>query len=125
MNEVEQMAEQMAQLQSFEEAFDNDGSAARETCDCGRIFYNPDGGWTWEPGELVSLATNPNATPLAWGVEMVIFEGKHYVKDCPCWKPRAMKIMQWLQAHAHSIAEFLTLEKKRKQQAADAMPTVK
>lgn len=111
-------------LENFERAFSAGTGGCRRTCDCGREFYNGDGGWTWDEGELEALAKNANATPLPYTVGDISFEGKEYVNACDCWHKRAAMIMGFLDGHSHKIADYLSLEKKRLQRIAENAPTV-
>lgn len=111
-------------LDSFERAFTNGGGCVRD-CACGRVFYNPDGGWTWEDGELDRLRADPTATALEWSVGEMVIEGKSYVPDCDCWKPIALKFIAFIRRYDEEIAEFLTNEKRRKQAEADRSPVVR
>ena len=112
-----------ARLKSFEQAFQDHSGSCRGDCECGRVFYNPDGGWTWEEGEIEALGKQ-GATSLPWSIGYVCFEGRRYVVDCECWHERARKIADWLSAHDEAIAAYLTEEKKRKQAEAQRSPTV-
>lgn len=109
---------------SFEDAFGGCGSGCASQCACGRIFYNSDGGWDFEMGELERYRANPNATDLVYGVGHIEFEGTVYVWDCDCWRPRAVQIIRFITSHGRQIAEFLTLERERKVAAAESSPTV-
>jgi len=113
-------------LQTFVEAFKENGAGAVRDCQCGKTFYNPDTtGWDWEPGELEKLEANSNATGIEWAVSYVIFEGRHYVLDCECWRARARELIKWITRHDRQIADFLTAEKKRKTDEAERSPVVK
>lgn len=106
-------------------AFDSHCSGCRRECVCGRVFWdNYNSGYTWEDGELEELEKNPKATPIGHSIGVVIFEGREYVMDCDCWHKRAEQIMGFIDYHAVEIAKYLTLEKERKQEAADVSPTV-
>lgn len=111
-------------MPSFEDAFDGHVGSCVRDCACGRVFYNPDGGWTWELGELEKLEADPKATRLDYSVGSIEFEGQTFVPDCTCWRPRAAKIIGWIEAHAQQIADFLNAESKRKKAEAERMPTV-
>jgi hypothetical protein len=111
-------------LENFERAFETHSGGCRRECECGRVFYNPNGGRDWEDGELEKLAGDGNAQPVEWSVETISFEGKEYVSDCNCWHARANVIIGFLNSHAGSIAKYLSLEKKRKQAIAGAAPVV-
>jgi hypothetical protein len=112
-------------LENFEAAFRDRGAGCVRQCDCGRIYYNPSGEWTWEPGELEKLEANPNATASVYAIGAIVFEGRWYADHCECWKERARKIVAFLKAHDEQIAEFLTLERKRKQAEADRAPVIR
>lgn len=112
-------------MESFTDAFDSRVSGCRRECACGREYWdNYNSGYDWDEGELERLAANPNATPLGYAVSSIEFEGTSYVWDCPCWKPRAKRIVAFLLNHDNEIAAFLTAERKRRQQEATASPTV-
>lgn len=111
---------------SFLRAFDGRVSGCRRDCECGREYFdNYNSGYDWEPGELERLAANPNATPLGYAVSVIEFEGGHYVYDCPCWKPRARRIIAFLLGHDEQIANFLSEEKERRRAEADRSPVVR
>jgi hypothetical protein len=112
-------------LESFVDAFDDRVSGPRRTCDCGVEFWDTyNSGYSWEDGEREGLEANPAAKGLPYAVGAIHFEGRHFVPECECWKPRALKIIAFLMGHDEAIAAFLTLEKRRKQVEADRSPTV-
>jgi len=110
---------------SFEKGFSSRSAGAVRECKCGRVFYNPGGNWDFEDGEIERLAKDPNATALEWAVESIILENIEYALDCDCWRERAIKVINWLLAHDDSIAEFLSLERERKQAEASRAPVVR
>lgn len=110
-------------LQNFEQAFSSHGGGCRRACECGKEFYNPDNGYTWEDGEIEGLE-KAGAIALPHTVTTIHCEGREYVTDCDCWHERAEKIMDWLDSHGRCISEWFALEKKRKQKEADASPVV-
>jgi hypothetical protein len=112
-------------LQTFEDAFSTHSGSCYATCACGRIFYNSNGGWDWEEGELENLEKIQTAVDLDYAVESLSFEGKTYVKDCKCWHDRAAIIKKFVDGHAREIANYLTAEKKRKTTVAEKAPVVK
>ena len=112
-------------FESFERAFMSSGGGCVRACRCGRIFYNPDGGWTWEDGELESLNRNEKATAVGHTVQCIDFEENEYALDCDCWHELAARYIRWLRVHDEQVAEFLTLEKARKQAEADRSPVVR
>lgn len=110
--------------EQFEEAFSDHVGSCVADCACGRIFYNPDGGWSWDDGELALLRANPQATAIDCSVGYVSFEGQTFVDACDCWWPRAKKIAEWILSHAHGIAAFINLDAKRQRRVAEAAPVV-
>ena len=111
----------MSKLDRFGRAFSSGSGGCRRTCECGREFYNPSGGWDWEPGELEKLDKG-TAQSLDWTVGTIILEGTEYVEDCDCWHPRAEKIMAFLDANAAAIADYLNGEKADARAGAQWMP---
>jgi len=94
-------------------------------CNCGRLFYNSTGGWTWEEGELEQWEADKQSVDLDWPVCTLIFEDKEYVIDCECWKERAAVLVKWMDGHAKQIAAYLSLEKQRKLDEFNSSPVVK
>jgi len=112
-------------LNEFERAFSSGMAGCVRTCECGRVFYDNANSYDWEPGELERLQASKKATPVDYSVGTLVLEGGEFVQACNCWHERASKIIDWLDNHAHGIAEYLTLEKKRKQADADHSPVVR
>jgi hypothetical protein len=114
-----------SKLNSFIDAFDSHGGSCHRNCECGRQFFDDyNGGYTWNDGELEALQANPEVTALQHSVGSILLEGREYVMDCDCWHARAERVIGWLDNHASEIAEYLSLEKKRKQKLADESPVV-
>ncbi len=111
-------------LENFERAFSSGTGGCVRTCNCGVRFYDNDGSYDWEEGELDGLRADPTARALEHTVGDISFEGKEYVDACDCWHERALKLMDWIDGHAYKVADYLTLEKKRKQEEADRSPVV-
>lgn len=111
-------------LENFEEAFRDRMTGAVRECECGRVFYNSDGGWDFEEGELESLEKNSNATDLDYSVGTLTFDGTPYCLDCSCWQSKAQKFILWLNGHRSEIAEYFKLEKSRHQGEADSTPVI-
>ncbi len=110
----------------FERAFKTDAGLCRSTCHCGKTYYNSDDPLIdWEGGELEELESNPNAFGVDFQVGTISLEGREYVDACDCWVEHAEKIIRFINPHARQIAEYLTLEKARKQQEADMSPVVR
>ena len=110
----------MDKFQNFKEAFSPPIGSCSAQCACGRQFYNSDGHWDFEEGELEGLESDPKATALEYSVGYIEFEGTTYIWDCDCWHDRAKKIIAFIDAHAGAIVEYLKLEKKRKLKEANA-----
>jgi hypothetical protein len=110
------------QMEIFERAFSAGIRSCRMTCACGKTYYNDEGGFDWEPGELEAL--HKTGVPLPHSVGGVEFEGHFYVDACACWHDRARKIMGFIDGHAHRIADYLNALKKARQAEAAGVPTV-
>lgn len=110
-------------LENFIRAFHSGGGGCRRQCECGREFYNSDGGWTWNEGELERLEASA-ATDLDHTVETLVVEGREYCIDCTCWHVRASHLARWISNHGRGIAHFLTLEKRRLEEKAANAPVV-
>jgi predicted dehydrogenase len=116
----------MSQFENFERAFRGGVSGCRRDCECGIEYWDSyNGGYDWGEGEVESLMNNPKAKALDHAVGIVEFEGCVYVDGCTCWHERARKIIAWMVHHDEAIAEFLSLEKERKQREANRAPTVR
>lgn len=111
-------------IESFKEAFHTGVGSCRGQCECGVQFYNSDGGYDFNEGELEELEKMSDSRDIDCSVAFVDFEGIEYVYQCDCWEERAMKIMQFIDDHSHGIAQYLRLEKERMQSEANNMPTV-
>lgn len=122
------MSEKDDKLENFERAFSSGTGSCRVTCDCGKIYFNATDRGCWEPGELDELQRleqDGKAISTDYTIDYIDFEGKQFANGCDCWHSRAIKIMAWLDAHAHKMAEYLSLEKERKQSIADHSPLVR
>lgn len=110
-------------IENFIRGFRTIMSHATMPCACGKVFYNPNGDWDWDEGEMEALEKS-EATAIEHSVGEVPFEGKVYADACTCWHDRAIMIMKFIDSHRYGIADYLSLEKKRKQAEADASPVV-
>jgi len=104
----------MSRFDNFQEAFRSGCSGCRRECECGKVYYNPDGGWDWNEGELEDLEKY-NAIALDYTVGTLVIDGEEYVTDCDCWHEKAKKIIAWMERNKYAFVEYLQLEKKRKQ----------
>lgn len=111
-------------IESFKEAFHAGTGSCRRECACGIQFYNSDGGWNWEEGELERLEADKTSRDLDCTIAEVEFFDIEYVYQCDCWYEKAKQFMEVVDNHAHGIAQYLTLEKLRMQAEVDNMPTV-
>lgn len=111
-------------MENFEVAFSDNHGCSRHVCNCGIEYYNPEGGWSWEEGELEALEKDDNSISIDYSVPIMSFENKEYVMSCDCWVTRAEYIIGFIKNHGHKIAEFLNLEKKRKTSEAEQSPIV-
>lgn len=116
------------QMENFIRAFSSGGNGCRFECKCGRLFYDTgNDDWDWVPGELESLyemSKAGKATALDYSVGTIILEGVEYAADCECWRDRALKIMAWLDANIRAVAQWINLEKDRRQFEASQAPFV-
>lgn len=122
------MSAEADKLENFERAFSAGTGGCRRTCECGMIYFNATERGCWEPGELDdlhNLESKKKAISTDYTIGDIGFEGKEYANACDCWHKRALKVMAWLDGHAFEIAEYLSLEKERKQSIADHAPTVR
>ena len=109
-------------IEIFEEAFRDKGfTGSRRDCACGNIFYNSEGGWDWEDGELEGLDQNIKATDVDYSVGTITFEGKEYCLDCTCWHKRALMIFVFLLAHNSSIVALFRAVKKHELERAESI----
>lgn len=111
-------------IESFKEAFSTGSGGCRRQCACGVQFYNSEGGWDWEEGELEELEADKTSRDIDCTVAEVEFDHLEYVYQCDCWHERAQKVMEYIDDHSHSIAQYLKLEKIRMQSEVDNMPTL-
>ena len=111
-------------LENFEQAFGMRMGTCRFDCHCGKTYFDDaNEGYSWEDGELEKLRAG-GGIPMPGSIGGVEIEGWQFAECCTCWHPRAKQIMHFIETHGHQIAEWLTLEKKRKQANADASPGV-
>lgn len=111
-------------IEVFEDAFSTHSNGCVRECACGKIYYNPDGGWDWEEGEIERLEKNPNATALDYAPGGVEFEGREVCNACTCWHDRAKKIISFLCGHDTPIAAFLNERRTRTVAKANRVPVV-
>lgn len=105
-------------LEIYETAFRGGTGHSRFECNCGKVFYNSNGKWDWEEGELETLE-GTGATDLDHTVGTVLFEEKEYSADCDCWHERALLICDFLISHNHQIIELFKDYKKTMQAKVD------
>jgi len=105
-------------IEIIEHAFRSGIGHSRCQCVCGNMFYNSNGGWDWEDGELEELEKS-NAINLDYTVDTIMLEGKEYCVDCDCWHDKALNIFAFLISHNHQIVDLFLDYKKYKQQEVD------
>ena len=111
-------------LENFERAFSDSTASCRWTCECGVTFFDGCQSYDWEDGELDKLRADPKAKQVDYAPGSISFEGRQYVDACDCWHKRALQIIRFIDGHAERIANYLRLEKERKQRDAEASPVV-
>lgn len=111
-------------LENFERAFSGHTAGITRICACGKKYYVLNECEDWNKGEFEALQKETNTKGLEYWPGAVCFEGTEYVDACDCWHPRAKQIIGFIDGHAHAIADYLRLEKERKQREADQSPTV-
>lgn len=111
-------------IEMFERCFRSGCGTVCMTCNCGLTYYNYMDAGCFEEGELEKLEKNPKAKAVDYSISILECEGRQYADGCDCWHKRALQLLAFIDGHAHAIAEYLTLEKQRKQRAADNSPTV-
>lgn len=111
-------------LTNFERAFSSGTAGCVRTCACGKTFYDAVNSYDWEEGEKEKLEAE-GAIAVDYSVGDLNFEGKEYADECDCWHERARQLMRFIDSHSYSIAEYLTLEKKRKLEDAEHSPVVR
>lgn len=110
-------------IENYERAFTLPRASRDERCNCGRIFFDgQNGGWDWEDGEYEKYLNDPNATVLTHSASAVMVQGTEYATDCDCWHEIATKVMNFLDANRHGIAEYFKLERERLQSQANSFP---
>lgn len=102
--------------EEFQEAFSSHGGGCYRNCECGRQYFNGNGGWDWEEGELEHLRAMAEKDPdgyieLDYSCGTMEIFGESIVYFCPCGRARGWESM--LCADARSIAEYLSKRGKR------------
>jgi hypothetical protein len=109
---------------AFLRAFRDTVGGCRMDCACGLTYYEPDGGWDWERGELEALEADPKARRVDYTPGLLTFEGRSYVDGCTCWHQRAQRIEAFIQGHDREIAAYLN-ERAERMRATAAATEVK
>jgi len=105
----------MTKFDNFKEAFMTGCSGSLRECECGKVYYNLNGNWDWEEGELEELEES-NAIILYYPVATLIINGTEYVTECDCWHEMAKKFIDLMERCKYGFVKYLQLEKKRKQE---------
>jgi len=110
--------------QFFEDIFDSRVGSSVRTCCCGRVYFNPDGGWDWEEGLLEELYAEAEKDPdkyraLDYPVGYMMINDQTVVYNCPCGT--AERYEGFLVKHARQIATYLNGRAKFLRKEADAI----
>lgn len=109
--------------QTFFDAFKLPVGSCRGVCNCGKTYYNSNGGWGFDDTEIEQLKVM-GAIDLDYSVGFIELEGRTYIYDCECWHERAIQIQSFIDGHNHQIANYLNGEAKAIKEAANIAPTV-
>ena len=112
-------------LESFKEAFRDGIGGNRVKCHCGKVYYNPDGFWDWDEGELEALNLDDDAKALDYTTEYLSVEGVTYAIDCDCWHSRAEQIMRFLDGHRAKVGAYFAEERRRLMNESKSFPEIK
>ncbi len=97
-------------LKAFAESFSTGDSLSESLCCCGVTYYNSD--WDcWTGSELQALRDDPKTVDVEH-VSDLRFEGRVYVEACPCWHPRALMIIGFVDSHASELACYIETERE-------------
>lgn len=110
-------------LLNMYKSFNGSTGGCRNKCHCGKEYYNEDGGWDWEDGEIEKLEKS-DAINVEYSIGVVQFEGKEYVDVCDCWHDRARHIKGFLDTHTWGIAEYFKLKKADLLERANSFPEI-
>lgn len=99
-------------LKSFARAF-RKYEEDEHTCKCGVTYRTYDTPHDADEIEDESIAY------VAERIVVINFENAHFADCCPCWHPRALKIIDWLECYGDGIVKFFQAEIHRKQQELD------
>lgn len=108
-------------LEIFEDAFRDHIAGSYRECNCGKVFYNSNGGWDWEDGELEALEKSNTAMDLDYSVGTITFENKEYCLDCNCWHKRALMIFGFVMSHNLPIVALFRAVKKHELVKAESI----
>lgn len=114
------MTDQEEMLQNWEDTFTRHSSSCWVRCECGTQYYNSDGSWDWDEGELDGLRADANAFDVDYGISIIAFNGKEFANPCDCWKPVALRVIGFLDSHMDGLREFIEKERLRRLAAKKA-----
>lgn len=112
------------QLENFEQAFRSGTGGCSCTCPCGKQYFDDWNEYDFEWESEKELLRSSGATPVDYGIGGVVINGVQYANSCECWHEKARSIVRFLEENGRAVAEFLTLEKKRKEREAEDSPVV-
>lgn len=111
-------------LDNFDRAFSHMRTGCCK-CDCGKVYWDcHNGGYDRPEGEVERLEADPNANAVEYAIDVIDMDGRWYANACDCWKPRASRIIEWLENNREAVATFLRYEKERKVAEANMLATV-
>lgn len=113
-----------ASLDNFDRAFSNMRTNHCK-CECGKVYWDcHNTGYDWQEGEVEKLEADPNAKAVEYAIDVIDIDGRWYANACDCWKPRASRIIGWLECNREAVATFLRYEKERKVAEANGLAAV-
>lgn len=109
-------------IAQFEKAFSGDTSGSTRECACGKFYYNPDGSWDWDEGELERLEATGIVSEYAIG--NVFIDGVEYCDCCDCWHEKALLVMAFIDNNVYAITRYITAERARLERMAQSYPKI-
>lgn len=111
------------QREIFEISFRTSGTS-RMQCQCGKFYYNSNGQWDWEDGELEEYHADKESIDVDYTIGRLVFNNSEYADACNCWQDDAARVYHWLIAHRYSVVDFYCKVKESLEVEAERFPTV-
>jgi hypothetical protein len=108
---------------SFASAFRDRVASCRATCACGREFFDPDGSWDFEDGEIEKLDA-VKATRLTYAPGYLTILDTVYVDACDCWHKIAIRVGAFLLEDIEKVGAFYRAERERRRADVDRLKAV-